>query len=292
MKTRAQWTTGVIGALALAASSGCASLDQLRQEQMANRNLEAQRIELENELRDARTKIEIQQNELSSRQRELDALRQSLANIEGQLAGSDEARRKAIEALSKMAERGMGGEPIVISQPLPRDLHEAVKALAAKYPNLIEYDAQKGAVRWKSDLLFALGSAVVREEAKASLGDFADIVKSQAAAEFEALVVGHTDNKPIKRAPTRAEHKTNWHLSAHRAISVMEVMRGHGVGETRMGVMGYGEWRPIADNRGGAQNQSKNRRVEIFLVPSHREASATGPEAPSADAPRATAKAE
>jgi chemotaxis protein MotB len=259
---------------------------------MANRNLEAQRLELENELRDARTKIELQQKDLSAKERELDALHQTLANLEKQLNGTDEARRAALDALSKMAERGLGEGPTVISQPLPRDLHEAVKQFAAMYPDAVEYDAQRGAVRWKSDLLFALGSAVVRDEAKASLGGFADIVQSQAAAEFEALVVGHTDNKPIKRSQTRVEHKTNWHLSSHRAISVMEVLRGYGVGEPRMGVMGYGEFRPIADNSGGPQNQAKNRRVEIFLVPSNRGATAAGPDAPATDATRATAKAE
>ena len=68
----------------------------------------------------------------------------------------------------------------------------------------------------------------------------------------------------------------------------MASLHGSGVGETRMGVMGYGKWRPIADNAGGPQNQAKNRRVEIFLVPSHRRTSARGPETPE---PTKTAQA-
>ena len=80
------------------------------------------------------------------------------------------------------------------------------------------------------------------------------------------MIVGHTDNKPIKRQQTRAEHKTNWHLSAHRAISVMNLLSEQQVRLTRMGVMGYGEYHPLADNA-TTEGKAKNRRVEIYLVP-------------------------
>ena len=34
----------------------------------------------------------------------------------------------------------------------------------------------------------------------------------------------------------------------------------------RVGVLGYGEYRPVADNA-SASGSSKNRRVEVYLVP-------------------------
>ena len=86
---------------------------------------------------------------------------------------------------------------------------------------------------------------------------------------FDVIVVGHTCNTPIMRPETLAIHRTNWHLSAHRAIAVMNVMAGLQVSMKRMGVMGYGEHRPIADNSTTA-GKAKNRRVEIYLVPAEK----------------------
>ena len=94
---------------------------------------------------------------------------------------------------------------------------------------------------------------------------FAEIVNSPDAAGFDVAIVGYTCNTPIKKAETKAMHKTNWHLSTHRAISVMNMLGEDGVNSARMGVMGYGEYRPIADNT-TKEGRSKNRRVEIYLV--------------------------
>jgi len=137
--------------------------------------------------------------------------------------------------------------------------------LAAAHPGLIDYDEKKGAVRWKADLLFPSGKdqLISSTEAIESLKEFAAIVNSDAAAGFDVIIVGHTDTDPIRYS--EAEHPTNWHLSAHRAIAVMKLMGQQRVAMTRLGVMGYGEYRPIADNSTEA-GKAKNRRVEIYLV--------------------------
>jgi hypothetical protein len=62
-----------------------------------------------------------------------------------------------------------------------------------------------------------------------------------------------------------AQHPTNMHLSAHRAISVRDALVSDGVTANRMQVAGYGEFRPIVPN--GANGAAQNRRVEIFLTP-------------------------
>ena len=49
-------------------------------------------------------------------------------------------------------------------------------------------------------------------------------------------------------------------------ISVMGVLRGEGLPENRIGVMGYGELRPIAPNT-DPKSKALNRRVEIYVVP-------------------------
>jgi hypothetical protein len=67
-------------------------------------------------------------------------------------------------------------------------------------------------------------------------------------------------------ATIRSGHKDNWYLSAHRAISVSEALQKDGVNPARLGVMGYADQHPIADNSttGG---RAQNRRVEVLILP-------------------------
>ncbi|WP_161485559.1 OmpA/MotB family protein [Vagococcus penaei] len=62
------------------------------------------------------------------------------------------------------------------------------------------------------------------------------------------------------------EFKSNWELSAARAISVMDsLVANKGVTENRVSIQAYGEFRPKVPNN-SAENRAKNRRVEIFIV--------------------------
>jgi chemotaxis protein MotB len=133
-------------------------------------------------------------------------------------------------------------------------------------------------VKWKGDLLFPLGSADVKPASLDALRSFAEVLKSPAAVDFESVIVGHTDNRPVQRPETRQKHPTNWHLSSHRAIAVGDVLQKYGYQADRIGVMGCSEFRPVAENS-SESGQSNNRRVEIYLVPrgsivSHKMASA------------------
>jgi chemotaxis protein MotB len=140
----------------------------------------------------------------------------------------------------------------------------ALAALAAQYPDLIEYDASRGLIRFKSDLTFDSGSDVVKPQARQSLQRLAQILANSSAMNYDLRVVGHTDNV----TPTRTASKwpTNRHLGAYRAISVANVLREGGVSQARMEAATWGEFRPaVANNpRGGT---AQNRRVEIYVVP-------------------------
>jgi len=168
--------------------------------------------------------------------------------------------------LEGMAGRQGLGDITIAGQMLPEPLDTALKRFAQEHPQAVTYDASRGTIKWTSDLLFALGSDVVKESSMAALRGFADIIKSDAASDFEVIVVGHTDNTPIGRPETKQRHPSNWHLSAHRAISVASILQRDGYGAERIGIMGFGEYRPIADNASDA-GKSQNRRVEIYLVP-------------------------
>jgi chemotaxis protein MotB len=178
---------------------------------------------------------------------------------------SEDISKAAQEALTKMAGTNLG--PVAIVGPkLPAPLDSALKRFADEHPNEVTYDAVNGSVKWKADLLFPLGSDVVKESSLDGLRGFSDILNSPAAADFEVVVVGHTDNKPIVKPETKARHPNNWHLSAHRAISVGAILQKNGVAPHRVGVMGCSEHRPIAENV-SESGSSQNRRVEIYLVP-------------------------
>jgi chemotaxis protein MotB len=250
--------------LLIAASSGCVSKEQYERVRAHLRKCDEHREQLQQELQAEKDNVAALQNQLAT-------IRDQYGGKDAEIARLQQENNQlsaALEEMKKAAQAALDKpivEPKVIVRKLPVELHKALQEFAKKYPNMVEYDEKRGAVKWKSDLVFALGSDVVKDSAKASLQAFAKIAASPAAAKFDALVVGHTDNLRIAREETRRQHPTNWHLSAHRAIAVNNLLMQYGVAKTRTGVMGYGEYRPIASNTSD-QGRQKNRRVEIFLV--------------------------
>jgi chemotaxis protein MotB len=230
----------------------------------ARRQAVAHRDELERDLADERARAMALEREHTGIRRELDTKSAFAETLQAENERLDAIRLKLQNQLDTVLAKGVG-DIQVVEVKLPPELDRALQEFARKYPDAIEYDAELGAVRWKSDLTFSLGSDKVRESVKQSLNAFADIVNSSAADPFEVVVVGHTDNVRIG-ATTARKHPTNWHLSAHRAVSVMFALNQFGIDYERMGCMGYGEHRPLQENpaRGGCE---ANRRVEVFLLP-------------------------
>jgi chemotaxis protein MotB len=75
------------------------------------------------------------------------------------------------------------------------------------------------------------------------------------------LVGGHTDNVPAVK-----EYKSNWELSAARALRVTDALIAHGMPPKRLVLAGYSEYDPVASN-GSEAGRQKNRRIEIILEP-------------------------
>lgn len=200
----------------------------------------------------------------SSLERELSDKGEYITSLRTERDLLDEIRQKTQAEIEAMAAKWQMADLTVSGPKLPPPLDRALKQFADEHPSSVVYNAASGHVKWNADLLFASGSDVVRDSSKETLRQFSEIINSPAAADFEVIVVGHTDTQPIKR--TVQKHPTNWHLSAHRAISVATVLLSHSYPAQRIGVMGCGEYRPMADNS-TSQGASKNRRVEIYLVP-------------------------
>lgn len=274
-KGMACWMVG--GCVAIFAG-GCVSLDDYRHLDAQHRNLVAEKEALDQELFDLRSSGDLFRSKNESLARELSGRDELVDNLRRENEVLEDMRRMLQDELESVAGKA-NMAPINIAGPkLPEALDHALRQFANEHPTEVEYDATAGIVKWKADLLFALGSDVVKQSSKDALRSFTEIIKSSAAKDFEVIVVGHTDNRPIKRPETKRKHPTNWHLSAHRAIAVATVLREYSYSARRTGVMGYGEYRPVADNATQA-GASQNRRVEIYLVPTGSiVANAIGPD--------------
>jgi chemotaxis protein MotB len=272
--------------------SGCVSQGKYDELKFAQRNCEAERERLSAELAGARNTIQGLEAEIARLKDLLKNREDIITALKKQLGGTDEALQKMTKVFEDLAAKQAA--PLAFA-PLPRELSNALKQFAERHPGLVTYDESRGVLKFTSDLVFDLGSADVKPEVVPALQEFAKIMELPDASNFDAVIVGHTDNVRIGKPETRAKHPTNWHLSVHRSISVLNILENAGVAPTRMGVMGYGEFRPIADNT-TAENRAKNRRVEIYIVPksgvgekSYKSLDATGGES-VAPAPETSAQ--
>lgn len=258
--------SAVLACVILVNLAGCASIDELRQSQMSQRRLEAEKANMEQQLFDSRTAVESLRTRADSLDDQLSVKDQLIANLTRENDGLESKFRKAQDVLEKIADRPIG--PVgALAGSLPADLDAALRQLAAEYPSSVSYDSGRGTIKWKSDLLFAFASDIVKDSAKKTLGAFSQIMKTPAATNFDIIVVGHTDGVPIRKPQTKQKHPTNTHLSVHRSIAVANQLQTSGLSASRIGVMGFGEQRPIAPND-SAENRARNRRVEMYIVPS------------------------
>ena len=120
---------------------------------------------------------------------------------------------------------------------------------------------------FQSEILFDSGQAVLRPEGKAELDKLAvallDLEK-QIPAEINWVlrVDGHTDTRPLSGT---TQFKSNWDLSAARAISVVQYLISKGVPPQRLAAAGFGEFQPL-DTGTTEDAFSRNRRIELKLT--------------------------
>jgi chemotaxis protein MotB len=91
-------------------------------------------------------------------------------------------------------------------------------------------------------------------------------------------VIGHTDNVPI-RAGARNRFPSNWELSTARATAAVRFLTEiAGVDPRRLGAVGYGEFRPVADNA-TPEGRARNRRIAITILSEELAGADTAPTA-------------
>src|SRR5690606_7234999 len=113
-------------------------------------------------------------------------------------------------------------------------------------------------VEINTSILFPSGSARLSAEAIPILERLAEILRP---FPNPIHVEGFTDNVPIN-TPAVPSH---WELSAARAASVVHLCTKANIDPQRMAAIGFGEYRPVADNS-TEEGRSKNRRVVIVVL--------------------------
>ena len=120
---------------------------------------------------------------------------------------------------------------------------------------------------FQSEVLFAVGAAEIDAGGRAQLVALAAAIRQLEAEipddiDWILQVNGHTDAQPMIPG---AQFRSNWELSAARAISVVNLLIAEGVSPERLAAAGYGEYQPLEE--GTTQEvYSRNRRIELKLT--------------------------
>ncbi len=110
----------------------------------------------------------------------------------------------------------------------------------------------------RTDILFPSGVATLSPSANDVLTSLGSILAPFANP---LRVEGYTDDVPIDTSV----YPSNWELSAARAASVARLFAVHGVDPERLGIVGWGQYHPAADNT-SADGRNRNRRVLVVVL--------------------------
>ena len=119
---------------------------------------------------------------------------------------------------------------------------------------------------FQSEVLFSSGSADLGGKGQDQLAKLAKTIleiadKIPTKLPWILRVDGHTDRNPI----ATARFPSNWALSTHRALSVVNQLIRQGVPANRLAAAGFGEFQPLDTNNDEIAYR-RNRRIEIKLT--------------------------
>ena len=100
--------------------------------------------------------------------------------------------------------------------------------------------------------MFNTSKAMIKPESAGIIDQIVALMKSQPSLKLS--IEGHTDSQG-----TPERNKT---LSLNRAKAVIKAVSEGGISAARMSAVGWGQEKPVADNR-TEEGRAKNRRVEI-----------------------------
>lgn len=183
--------------------------------------------------------------------------------------GQAEQVREALDALAKVLRER--------EQLRKEELQRLVTRLHDQNMK-VELDETNGILTLPEDLLFRTSEAKLQPAGEKAIELLAKEMLpvarkgcGESPLKWEAIYIeGHTDNVPIRTT----EFPSNWQLSSSRAISTfnalilsqpdLQALQNH-QHKAVMGISGYGEQRPVANNA-TEEGRQKNRRIDIRFV--------------------------
>ena len=192
------------------------------------------------------------------------ALRDQLAALGAALDVSEKKNKNAETRISELGQR--------LNVALAQHVQELSSYRSDFFGKLREVLGNRPDIRvvgdrfvLQSEIFFDTGRADLKPEGRAELDKVAAAIvelESQIPAEIAWIlrVDGHTDVRPII-----GQFKSNWDLSAERAISVVQYLVGKGVKPSRLVAAGFGEFQPI-DSGTTEDAYRRNRRIEFKLT--------------------------
>jgi chemotaxis protein MotB len=191
------------------------------------------------------------------------ALRRQLGALEAALDAAEKKDKDAQKSISELGQR--------LNVALAQRVQELSRYRSDFFGRLRQILGDRPDIRivgdrfvFQSELFFDVGQAVLKPEGRAELDKIATAlleIERQIPGDIGWVmrVDGHTDIRPI------AGGRTNWDLSAARAIAVVQYLIGRGVSPQRLVAAGFGEFQPIDSDR-TEEAYARNRRIELKLT--------------------------
>ncbi|MDB5593383.1 MAG: hypothetical protein JWM36_344 [Hyphomicrobiales bacterium] len=193
---------------------------------------------------------------------QISALRRQLAAIEDALNASE---RRDKESQARIADLGSR-----LNVALAQKVQELARYRSDFFGRLREILGNRPGIRvvgdrfvFESEVLFETGQSALNPQGRAELDKLAAAVtdlEREIPPEIGWImrVDGHTDKRPIAG-------RSNWDLSATRAIAVVQYLVTRGVSPQRLVAAGFGEFQPI-DTAETEDAYRRNRRIELKLT--------------------------
>lgn len=180
---------------------------------------------------------------------------------------TSEPNKQTLELSDTLKDPGQGGAVGEQTEEFEKTQQDAQKLADALKEEMdagilqIETRGTSIVIRIKEKASFPSGKATFRSAFLPVVSKLRDSLRE---VDGKIVVAGHTDNVPIKTARFRS----NWDLSAARAVSVLhEMIENDGLDATRLIAEGHGDAHPLVSND-TAENRAINRRVELTIVQS------------------------
>jgi chemotaxis protein MotB len=230
----------------------------------ANDKAEVGKLNSQIDLEKAATARAVAQIEILNQQ--ITALRRQIAALEEALGTSEQKEKESQLRLTDLGQR--------LNVALAQRVQELSRYRSDFFGKLREILGNRPDIRvvgdrfvFQSEVFFDSGAAVLRPEGRAELDQLATALlelekKIPSGINWVLRVDGHTDTRPVTG---NSSFKSNWELSAARAISVVQYLISKGISPQRLVAAGFGEFQPI-DPGSTEEAFSRNRRIELKLT--------------------------